>query len=448
MNAKSVIAVFDIGKTNKKLFLFDEEYQVVFEKSVQLTQTIDEDGDECESIENLIHFIKDSLQEVIIKTNVEIKAVNFSTYGASMVYVDENGNPLAPLYNYLKKYPGKLEEQFYAAYGGKDQFSIETASPALGSLNSGLQVFRFKKEQPQLFHIIKYALHLPQFISSLITKQFYSEQTSIGCHTGMWNFQKNAYHSWIEKEGITPKLPAIISADTTCQTSWNGQPLISGIGLHDSSAALIPYLTHFSEPFILISTGTWCISLNPFNDQPLTIEELQKDCLCYLTYKGKPVKASRLFAGNEHEQEVKRLAHYYSRPVLFYKQVEFDPTILSSFKNDTIQDIAFSKIDLSLFGDYSTAYHFLVHSIIRQQIQSTALVMKGVSVKRIFVDGGFSNNSIYMNLLAQSMKDIEVYAASMPQASSIGAALCIHNAWNRKPVRSNLIELNYYSGNK
>ena len=78
--------------------------------------------------------------------------------------------------------------------------------------------------------------------------------------------------------------------------------------MHDSSAALIPYLACFDEPFLLISTGTWCISLNPFNHEPLTAEELQQDCLCYLSYEGKPVKAARYFGGNEHEQTVKKIA--------------------------------------------------------------------------------------------------------------------------------------------
>ena len=31
MASQSVIAIFDIGKTNKKLLLFDEYYQLVFE---------------------------------------------------------------------------------------------------------------------------------------------------------------------------------------------------------------------------------------------------------------------------------------------------------------------------------------------------------------------------------------------------------------------------------
>ncbi|EOR95143.1 Rhamnulokinase RhaK in alpha-proteobacteria [Arcticibacter svalbardensis MN12-7] len=82
----------------------------------------------------------------------------------------------------------------------------------------------------------------------------------------------------------------------------------AGIGLHDSSAALIPFLASFQEPFMLLSTGTWCVSLNPFNQLPLTEDELKKDCLCYISYKGNPVKASRLFAGNEHEQQTKKIS--------------------------------------------------------------------------------------------------------------------------------------------
>ncbi len=37
-----------------------------------------------------------------------------------------------------------------------------------------------------------------------------------------------------------------------------------------------------------------------------------------------------------------------------------------------------------------------------------------------------------MNLLAQAFPEMEVYAASMAQASALGAALSIHNSWNRK----------------
>ena len=61
------------------------------------------------------------------------------------------------------------------------------------------------------------------------------------------------------------------------------------------------------------------------------------------------------------------------------------------------------------------------------------------------MDGGFGKNVIYMNLLAECFPDIEVYAASMAQASAIGTALSIHEAWNKKSLPNDIIELKYFS---
>src|SRR5690606_26120067 len=74
---------------------------------------------------------------------------------------------------------------------------------------------------------------------------------------------------------------------------------------------------------LLISTGTWCISLNPFNKTTLTDDELKQDCLCYMTYEGEPVKASRLFAGHWHEEETKKIAAHFHTDPRFFEQVTF-----------------------------------------------------------------------------------------------------------------------------
>src|SRR5690606_21196884 len=143
-----VVAIFDVGKTNKKLFLFDEHYDVVFERSARFLETVDEDGDPCENLESLRLSVFDSLHEVFRLGEFDIKAINFTSYGASFVYLEENGRPLTPLYNYLKNYPKALEAQLYHNYGGGEEFSLKTASPALGSLNLGLQVYRLQQEKP------------------------------------------------------------------------------------------------------------------------------------------------------------------------------------------------------------------------------------------------------------------------------------------------------------
>jgi len=203
----------------------------------------------------------------------------------------------------------------------------------------------------------------------------------------------------------------------------------------------------------LISTGTWCISLNPFNHSPITNEELSKDCLCYLQYNGSPVKASRLFAGNEHELQIKRIAAYFNVGTGVFKAIPFDQAIIKKLKlshqapstANSWQTCAFSARPLTAFNSYAEAYHQLMLDIMDQQYRSSEMIIHGTKVRRIFVDGGFSKNSIYMNLLADAFPKMEVFAASMAQASAVGAAIAIHHHWNPKPLPADIIELKYYS---
>jgi sugar (pentulose or hexulose) kinase len=454
MSALPVIAIFDIGKTNKKLFLFNENYEIVFEKSALFTETTDEDDFPCENLESLTLSVFDSLKEIFNLKKFKVTAVNFSTYGASLIYVNNDGKPLTPLYNYLKPFPKELSERFYATYGGKEEISIQTASPVLGSLNSGLQLYRLKYEKPDTFKKLHFALHLPQYLSYLLSGKFYSDLTSIGSHTALWNFNQHAYHEWVNKEGLTKYLAPIENSNKTFPSDPSINKYKVGIGLHDSSAALIPYLVNFAMPFILISTGTWSISMNPFNKTPLTVEELKNDCLCYLQYQGEPVKASRLHAGFEHEQQVKRIAEHFNQAIIKYRDIKFNPGLVNALRTNVngttlLKDgFSFNKRNLSDFKTDIEAYHHLIMDLINLQLLSTRLVIDGPLVKRIFVDGGFSNNSVFMNLLANTFPEMEVFAASMAQASAVGAALVIHQEWNSKPIPNDIIGLKYYSSGK
>lgn len=446
-----VIAIFDIGKTNKKFFLFSEWYRIVYERSVHFAETTDEDGYPCDDIQTLTGWVYDMLAEAMLLPDFVICAVNVSAYGASFVHIDEKGEPIGALYNYLNPYPPELQKAFYAKYGGQTVFSLATASPVLGNLNSGLQIYRLLHQRPGWYEKVAYSLHLPQYISYLISGKPAAEITSIGCHTALWDFTKKQYHEWVYEEHIDNKFPPVLRSDAAI--AMNGKQLKAGIGMHDSSAALVPYLRSFSEPFILISTGTWCISLNPFNSEPLTKEELEQDCLCYLDYHRRPVKASRVFAGNEHEQEVKRIAAHFAVEEQFYQSLVFNPAIyeklnIAQAAKDTmtgLQHSAFVVRDLAAFRTVEEAYHQLIFDLIQQQQVSVSLVLSKQAPSRIFVDGGFARNPLYMHMLAHAFPRMEVYAASVSQASAMGAALAIHEEWNHQPVPGDMVDLKYYT---
>lgn len=449
-----VIFIFDIGKTNKKVLLFDKQYKLVYEESESLSETKDEDGFPCEDIHVLTEWVKNSFAKIRADKRFAITALNVSAYGASFVHLDYKKQPLLPLYNYLKPCDPALQEQFYNKYGGEEQLAKETASPQLGNLNSGMQLYWLKYKKPEVYSQIWYSLHLPQYITYVLCGSLYSDITSIGCHTNLWNFEKQDYHTWVYKEGIDEKLAPLISSSEIAGYIDNHIPV--GCGLHDSSAALIPYFIMYHQPFVLLSTGTWSISINPFNDSLLTNEELKQDCLSYLCYQGSSVKASRLFAGYEHEYQTKRLAAHYGMSPQYFSTVLYDASIYKQLHRNTslhtsenTTDVLtgqsfFGKRNLYAFKTPEEAYHQLIIDIMEQQVISTKLVMHDAPVKKLFVDGGFSKNDVYMNLLASAFRHIEVYSAQVAQASALGAAIAIKRAWNGNPLPPDTVSLTQF----
>jgi L-fuculokinase len=425
-----VVLIFDIGKTNKKLLIFDHSYRLVEEESIKLDETVDEDGFPCENVFLLTEWIKGAFEKNMTRTDLIIRAVNFSGYGASFVCVDERLKPVMALSNYLKPYPEKLKETFYKKYGGLNVFCKTCASPPLGSLNSGLQLYRIQHENSDSFKKIRWALHLPQYLSSILTKQATSDLTSIGCHTALWDFDLNRYHKWVFEHQLETILPEIVPSSHAITIEANGRKVPIGIGLHDSSAALIPYLTSIREPFVLLSTGTWNICLNPFNASALTEYELMEDCLCYLNYEGKPVKASRFFAGQEHELKVAAFAEQFGIDKDFFLRLSCDET--GNLNSD----------DLAAF-----AYLDFMKDLVKKQIRSLKFVLGRERIQTLFVDGGFSKNDIFMKLLANNLPSMRVFAATIPQASALGAALAIHKYWNADPLPSHLIDVTEIKNN-
>ncbi len=457
MKAKRpVIAVFDIGKTNKKLLVFDTEYRLIQEEMVSFPEAADDEGFPCEDIDALEGWIFTQLQSLQRSEELSLKAINFSTYGASLVYINHAGERIAPLYNYLKPYPQDLMERFVQAYDTDGGLSVDTASPLMGHLNTGMQLYWLKHQHPALYEEVSSVLHFPQYLSYRLTGKITSEMTNVGCHSAMWHFSGKRYHDWLKKEGIDQKLLPVASGKQAYVIQKNGNRIVTGIGLHDSSAAVIPYLMSFSEPFVIVSTGTWTISLNPFNKALSDRQEISNGCLSYLTYEGDPVKVSMLFAGHDHDQQLKRIAEHFNLQTDYFKHLSYSRN-WAEIINSTPEDDKFISLkkhidsptgscvfhlrELDLFQTAEHAYHRLVLDIIERQAIATRVVMRARPVKKMYVDGGFSKNSIYMTMLSEAFADMEVYSSSMVQGTALGAALAIHSSWNEHPLPADLVTL-------
>ncbi|GAL62583.1 FGGY-family carbohydrate kinase [Algibacter lectus] len=443
----NVTAVFDIGKTNKKFFLFDSDYKEVYKEYISFDEIQDEDGHPTENLKALQEWLKKVFQNILEASEYNIQAINFSTYGASFVHLDENGEVLTPLYNYTKQIDKSIVDEFVEKYGPREDFLKTTGCFDLSLLNSGLQLYWIKHTKPEIFKKIKYSLHLPQYLSFIFTGIALSEYTSIGCHTGLWDYTKKDYHSWVYKEELHKILPTIVSTETSINMNYNGKRIKIGVGIHDSSSALLPYVRSVKKKFVLVSTGTWSITLNPFTNHPIVEDSDAEDSINYMRINGKPVKATRLFLGNEYKIQIDKLSKLFDVDEDYHRHVKFDYDIYSEILHDFkhmftwegLIDQDMPKETHITYDKFEYAYHQLMTELVLLQIKSIKDVIGDDDVKRLYIDGGFSDNDLFVKLLSHYCRNMKLRTTDSSLGSALGAAISISD----KKLNSKFLRKNY-----
>ena len=432
------VVVIDIGKTNKKILLFDNSYNVIYCKSVRFKELVDDDGFPCDDIDAIEKWIFDEIKDVQEQGIYNIKAINFSTHGATVVYLDKDGNRCVPVYNYLKPLDKIDFGSFYKNYGGVDDFSRKTASPAYGMLNSGMQIYWLKHVKPKYWEKVATILHYPQYLSYLFTNKITADFTSIGAHTALWDFDQMNYHSWIKDQQI--KLPPPENGSKATMVNFNGQKIAFGTGLHDSSSSIVPLLRRSDKKFVLISTGTWIICMNPFSKEKLTFEQLNKNCLCFMTPNKDQVKSSMHFLGHAHELYIEVLSTYFSKDLHTYTNLDIDLDLIqNSLKKSKkiflppIVDGDF-KVDinvLSNFFSYEEAYCQLMTEISIKVVDDIKLVLDNHNnIKHLYLSGGFNKNKWFICFIKLLMPNFILELSDIKNESALGAALMMDSYFN------------------
>jgi sugar (pentulose or hexulose) kinase len=302
-------------------------------------------------------------------------------------------------------------------------------------LNSGLQPLWLRKEKPEVFARVRHILHFPQYLSYLLTGKIYSEHTSIGCHTALWDFDNMCYHPWTAGLGIELPPPSPVTVSET--VTIGGKEIRVGIGIHDSSASLAPYFKPGSGKFLLLSTGTWLISMNPFNPEHLTAKQLDNDCLCYLSINGKPVKSSRLFLGNMHDTGSRMISSHFAIPEDFYRKISPDWKLFNQMRSKYSGKSVFmkpspdsrtfrDKVDMYEFPSYEEAYHQLMNELGNLTIEAVRYIIPEVDESEIiYVTGGFSKNRLFLNTIRDAFPEKSLYTSDISNGSALGAAITV-----------------------
>jgi hypothetical protein len=223
--------------------------------------------------------------------------------------------------------------------------------------------------------------------------------------------------------------PQIVPADTRVSLQMDGKTIVSGIGIHDSSSALIPYLQSIHGKFILLSTGTWNVTLNPFATGVLTAEDV--NCINYMRTDGSPVKASSLFLGNEYSLQVKELTRLFEAGKDQHKSVRFDSRLFHDIETSFTPMFQWKSIETESsvaslsHTTFEAAYHQLVYELARLQADTIRLTSRETDIDQLYVDGGFGDNDVFVAMLGLMLPEFTIHTTRASLGSALGAALVL-----------------------
>lgn len=456
---KYAIAVLDIGKTNKKVAIYDDAMNTLAVKKRKIdTIPLDSsDNLEIEDVDTVVSWFLEQLK--VLGKEYPIKVLSVTTHGATVVCIGKDGKPCVPPVAYTNEVDEGVHERFWAAMGNSDEVQSVTATAEVKPLiNMGKLLWYQKERWPEGFSKTDKVLFYPQYFGFRLTGKAAADITYTGCHSYLWDYVKEDWSSVVDKLGIRDALPlkpgaseselGVISAEVAEATGLSPDTKVT-LGIHDSNSSLIPYLITQKQDFVLNSTGTWCVAMHPTESVEFAPDELGKMVFYNLSYQGKPVKTSILLGGLEYAFYTSKLMDHHGRkdwpdfdpamytdilrvprtfllPSIVPGSGQFPDSIARVVDDGTIysiSDFSEGKCWPEAFEDYLGGFALANLSLAIQ----TRVALQRVDLApgtEVFIEGGFRQNQNYGALLGAMLPENPLFLTELEEATSYGAALC------------------------
>lgn len=467
MDKINSFAILDIGKTNKKICIYDQELKMIDSKYKSFPAKLI-DGLEIEDIEGIEQWLIATLKDLSELYNIEV--ISISTHGATMVCIDKNGNAAVPPVAYTNEVDLDVHDKFFNKVGSPLDLQRSTATAELRPLiNIGKLIYFLQTKYESQFKNVDSILFYPQYFAYKLTGKISTDYTYAGCHTYLWDFEKSDWSKVADTLNIRDLLPkdvkkptevlGTIKPDLVEKTGLSPDTKIT-YGIHDSNASLVPFLISEKDDFVMNSTGTWCVAMHPQEKVQFFEDEIGKQVFFNLSAQGKPVKTSVLMAGLEFETYLTILQKLHNttefpgvnedklQEALAQKECFIMPGLVKgagqfpdSDPGVWFKDIWYSYDDIEsgknvpeVFQDFQLSFQYLLLSMVTQT--KTALLRVGMKPGMpIYLEGGFSRNRGYRSLLASCFPENPVLLTDLDEATAFGTALTAKAALEQKELK-------------
>jgi sugar (pentulose or hexulose) kinase len=420
MTMSQTVAVLDIGKTNVKLALFDEG-KLLWEKSAP-NRMMPGPPYPHEDVERAWDFFLDALRDA--RRTHQIGAIVPTAHGAAGALIGETGLA-APVMDY--EYTGvEAIEPDYARLRPPFSESLSPQVPA--GLNLGRQLAYQKWRWPALFAQAKHFVAYPQYWAWRLTGVAASEVTSLGSHTDLWAPRQGHVSSLVKALGVESLIPPLrrgfdplgpIKPQIAAATGLAPDTQVF-CGVHDSNASLLPYLVARQAPFTVLSTGTWVILMCV----GLALDQLdpRDDTLANVDVLGRPTACGRFMGGREYaviagggggNPDLAAIARVIASGAL----------ALPCFSG---QGGPYATTEGVIRGEVGPRDRSALATLYCALVSDLLLTRMGATSGDLIVEGTFSGNLAFCEMLGALRPKQSVLAAGDAAGTARGAAMLAH----------------------
>ena len=418
------VAVFDLGKTNMKVVVFDAAGEVAAERGrPNALLPPDAKGPYLKlDTEGAWSFLIGALNELGARHSIE--AISTTTHGCAGVLMGPEGEALPPL-----DYEFDGFASVDAAYDAARPLYDETRSPHLPrGLNLGRHIFYCDRHFPAQFKQATAFLTYPQYFAWRLGGAMASEATSLGAHTDLWRPKDGDLSTMVDNLGWRRLFPPMRKAWDTLGTLKPEVAAAIGLppdvriicGAHDSNASLVPHLISRREPFTVISTGTWVIIMTVGGTARL---DPKADMLANVDVRGEPVPTARFMGGREFS-------------------VLASDSPVDADEADVAAVIASGALALPAFSDQggpfverkgviegpapTTPKARAALATLYSALMTAHMLRRLEAPGDLIVEGGFARSPAFAAVLARLMAGRRVVVAPTSAGAAAGAAMLAH----------------------
>ncbi|NLS07148.1 carbohydrate kinase [Rhizobium sp. P32RR-XVIII] len=427
MKAHHPIAVFDLGKTNSKLFVIDGDGNVVAERRTKPVwrehaglRVLDDDA--------LFAWMTRELEQAVEAHGV--RHVTFSGHGCTFALIGNN-TLFHPILDYEQEPPQAVAARIDALI---PSFS-ETFSPRLPlGFNYGRHVLWLADRDPRTLEATDAILAYPQFWSWKFSGKAVSEVSYLGCHSHLWAPIADDFSSLVDGQGWRSKMPEFAAAGALLGTHrvalGNGDAVDVSVhnGVHDSNSALFYYRSLGFDDFTLISTGTWVIIFN--QACPLDALDRDRDMLANVTVDHAPAATIRFMGGREYDVASDGWTKSISVAAIEAVITKGSFALPSFAAAGPFPDAEGRFAGPSVSGEERAAVALLYVTLMTDL--SLDLIR---SENEIVIDGGLVKTDQYAPMLA-ALRNQTVFTSANPEGSAFGAAALVFRQAGLRPFKN------------